>query len=123
MEYRKVVGAEHESATLLNNRELRSSKMVEAARIEPEAGAPVSTADMGKKGAKTLQLKGLRGSAGVSKKQKAEEVTHLSGIDPNKIYAICMQQPELAQVALAWEGLTAEERARILAIVDETESG
>ena len=78
---------------------------------------------MGKKGAKTLQFKGLQGSAGVGKKQKAEEATHLSGINPNQIYAICMQQPELVQVALAWEGLTAEERARILAIVDKAETG
>ena len=34
--YRKAVGAEQESATPLNNRELHSSKMVEAAGIEPE---------------------------------------------------------------------------------------
>ena len=98
-------------------------KMAPRVGFEPETGAPVNTADMRKKGAKTLQFKELRGSAGVSKKQKAEEVTHLSGIDPNKIYAICMQQSELAQVALAWEGLTAEERARILAIVDKAETG
>jgi hypothetical protein len=31
-----------------------------------------------------------------------------------------MQQPELAQVAQAWAMLSDEERARILAIVDET---
>ena len=97
--------------------------MVEAAEIEPEDESPVNTADMGKMGAKSLQFKGLQGSAGVSKKQKAEEVTHLSGIDPNAIYAICMQQPELVQVALAWAGLSAEEQARILAIVDEVQSG
>ena len=97
--------------------------MVEAAEIEPEDESPVNTADMGKMGAKSLQFKGLQGSAGVSKKQKAEEVTHLSGIDPNAIYAICMQQPELARVAQAWAMLSNEERARILAIVDETESG
>ena len=97
--------------------------MVEAAGIEPEDESPVNTAYISKKEAKTLQCKELQGSAGVGKKQKAEEAAHLSGIDPNAIYAICTQQPELAQVALAWEGLTAEERARILAIVDETESG
>ena len=96
--------------------------MVEAAGIEPEAEAPVNTADMGKKGAKTLQFKELQGSAGVSKKQKAEEAAHLSGIDPNAIYAICMQQPELARVAQAWAMLSDEERARILAIVDKPES-
>jgi hypothetical protein len=94
--------------------------MVEAAGIEPEDEAPVNTAYISKKEAKTLQFKGLQGSAGVSKKQKAEEGTHLSGIDPNTIYAICMQQPELAQVAQAWAMLSDEERARILAIVDET---
>ena len=33
--YRQAVGAEQESATPLNNRELHSSKMVEAAGIEP----------------------------------------------------------------------------------------
>ena len=97
--------------------------MVEAAEIEPEDESPVNTADMGKMGAKSLQFKGLQGSAGVSKKQKAEEGTHLSGIDPNAIYAICMQQPELARVTHAWAMLSDEERTRILTIVDETESG
>ena len=96
--------------------------MVEAAEIEPEDESPVNTADMGKMGAKSLQFKGLQGSAGVSKKQKAEEVTHLSGIDPNAIYAICMQQPELARVAQAWAMLSDEKRARILTIVDKPES-
>ena len=33
--YRQAVGAEQESATPLNNRELHSFKMVEAAGIEP----------------------------------------------------------------------------------------
>ena len=117
-----AVGEEQENATPFNTRELRSSKMVETAGIEPEDESPVNTADIGKKGAKSLQFKGLQASAGVGEKQKAEEVTHLSGIDPNAIYAICMQQPELVQVALAWARLSAEERARILAIVDETES-
>ena len=93
--------------------------MVEAAGIGPEDEAPVNTAEMGEKGAKSLQFKGLQGSAGVSKKQKAEEVTHLSGIDPNAIYAICMQQPELARVVQFWAVLSNEERARILAIIDE----
>ena len=97
--------------------------MMEAAGIEPEDESPVNTAYISKKEAKTLQFKELQGSAGVGKKQKAEEAAHLSGIDPNAIYAICMQQSELAQVALAWEGLTAKERARILAIVDETDFG
>ena len=97
--------------------------MVEAAGIEPEDESTVNTAYISKKEAKTLQFKELHGSAAVGKKQKAEEAAHLSGIDLNAIYAICMQQSELAQVALAWEGLTAKERARILTIVDETESG
>ena len=96
--------------------------MVKTAGIEPEDESPVNTADMGKKGANSLQFKRLQGSAGVSNKQKAEDAAHLSGIDPNAIYAICMQQPELVHVALAWARLSAEERARILAIVDETES-
>ena len=96
--------------------------MVEATGIEPEDEAPINTADIGKKGAKPVQFKGLQGSAGVSKKQKAEEAAHLSGIDPNAIYAICMQQPKLARVALAWTGLSAEQRACILAIVDAAES-
>jgi hypothetical protein len=34
--YRQAVGAEQESATPLNNRELHSFKMVEAAGIEPQ---------------------------------------------------------------------------------------
>ena len=98
----------------------RSNK--EAAGIEPEDESPVNTADMGKKGANSLEFKGLQGSAGVSNKQKAEEAAHLSGIDPNAIYAICMQQPELARVAQAWAMLSDEERARILTIVDKPES-
>ena len=93
--------------------------MVEAAGIEPEDESPVNTADMGKMGAKSLQFKGLQGSAGVSNKQNAEEAAHLSGIDPNAIYAICMQQPELARVVQFWAVLSNEERARILAIIDE----
>ena len=101
---------------------MRSQKMVEAAEIEPEDESPVNTADMGKMGAKSLQFKGLQGSAGVSKKQKAEEVTHLSGIDPNAIHAICMQQPELARIAQVWAGLSDEKRACILAIVDENQA-
>ena len=102
------------------SRMYRSNKEVEG--IEPEDESPVNTADMGKKRANSLQFKGLQGSAEVRNKQKAEEAAHLSGIDPNAIYAICMQQPELVQVSLAWARLSAEERARILAIVDETES-
>ena len=43
----------------------------------------------------------------------------MSGIDPNAIYAICMQEPEFAQVLQFWAVLSNEERARILAIVDE----
>ena len=35
--YRQAVGAEQGSATPLNNRELHSSKMVEAAGIEPRS--------------------------------------------------------------------------------------
>ena len=92
--------------------------MVEAAGIEPEDESPVNTADMGKKGANSLEFKGLQGSAGVSKKQKAEEAAHLSGIDPNAIYAICMQQPELARVALAWASLSEEERAHVMKIAE-----
>ena len=61
--------------------------MVETAGIEPEDESPVNTADMGKKGANSLQFKGLQGSAGVSNKQKAEEAAHLSGFDSNAIYA------------------------------------
>ena len=38
----------------------------------------------------------------------------------NAIYAICMQQPELARVAQAWAMLSDEKRARILVIVNET---
>ena len=47
---------------------------------------------------------------------------HLSDIDPNAIYAICMQQPELAQVLQFWAVFSDEERARILAIVDENQA-
>ena len=93
--------------------------MVETAGIEPEDESPANTADMGKKGAKSLQCKELKGSAGVSKKQNAKKAAHLSGIDPNAIYAICMQQPELARVVQFWAVLSDEERARILVIVDE----
>ena len=77
---------------------------------------------MGKMGAKSLQFKGLQGSARVSKKQKTEEAAHLSGIDPNAIYAICMQEPELARIAQVWAGLSDEKRACILAIVDENQA-
>ena len=93
--------------------------MVEAAGIEPEDESPVDSAHVGIKGAKSLKFKELQASAGVSEKQKAEEAAHLSGIDPNAIYAICMQQPELARVVQFWAVLSDEERARILAIVDE----
>ena len=117
-----MVGSDLKSATPFDTRELRSSKMVEAAVIEPEDGSPVDTANRGKKGAKSLQFKELQASAGVSKKQKAEEAEHLAGIDPNAIYAICMQQPELARIAQVWAGLSDEKRACILAIVDENQA-
>ena len=91
--------------------------MVQAAGIEPEDESPVDSANRGKKEARSLQFKELQASAGVSKKQKAEETAHLSGIDPNAIYVICMQQPKLAQVVQFWAVLSDEERARILAIV------
>ena len=97
--------------------------MVEATGIEPKDESPVDSANRSKNEAKSLQFKELQAPTGVRKKQNAEEAASLSGIDPNAIYAICMQQSELAQVALAWEGLTAKERARILAIVDETDFG
>ncbi len=91
---------------------------MKAAEIEPENEAPINTADVGKKGANSLQFTGLQGSAGLRDRQKTEEAANLSGIDPNAIYAICMQQPELVHVALAWARLSVEKRARILAIVD-----
>ena len=93
--------------------------MVEAAGIEPEDESPVDSENRSNKGAKSLQFKELQASTGVRKKQKAEEAAHLSGIDPNAIYAICMQQPELARVVQFWAVLSDEERARILTIVDE----
>ncbi len=93
--------------------------MVEAAGIEPEDESPVDSANRSKKETKSLQFKKLQASTGVRKKQKAEEAAHLSGINPNAIYAICMQQPELARVVQFWAVLSDEERARILAIVDE----
>jgi len=93
--------------------------MVEAAGIEPEDESPVGSANKSKKGVKSLQFKELQASPERSKKQKTEEAAHLSGIDPNAIYAICMQQPELARVVQFWAVLSDEERARILTIVDE----
>ena len=93
--------------------------MVEAAGIEPEDESPVDSENRSNKGAKSLQFKELQASTERSKKQKAEEAAHLSGIDPNAIYAICMQQPEIARVVQSWAVLSDEERARILAIVAE----
>ena len=93
--------------------------MVEEAGIEPEDESPVDSANRSKKEAKSLQFKELQAPTGVRKKQKAEEAARLSGIDPNAIYAICMQQPELARVVQFWAVLSDEERARILAIVYE----
>ena len=93
--------------------------MVEAAGIEPEDESPVDSANRSKNEAKSLQFKELQAPTGVRKKQNAEEAASLSGIDPNAIYAICMQQPELARVVQFWAVLSDEERARILAIVYE----
>ena len=65
-----AVGGEQESATPFNTRELRFSKMVEAAGIEPEDESPVNTAYISKKRGKNLAIQGV---ARISwSRQKAE---------------------------------------------------
>jgi hypothetical protein len=58
--YRKAVGAELESATPFKNRELRSSKMVQAAGIEPEGTRSKHNAEPAQNRAKPEQNQALR---------------------------------------------------------------
>ena len=125
--YRQAVGAENESATPLNKRELHSFKMVEAAGIEPEGTQSKHNAEPAQNRAKPEQNQTL--TAPVSPAENEPESTSLHFRDTNetlpnaqKLYGTTKpaQQPmpnDLARVVAAWPSLSDDQKAQILAIV------
>ena len=125
--YRQAVGAEQESATPLNNRELHSLKMVEAAGIEPEGTQSKHNAEPAQNRAKPEQNQALR--TPISPAEHQPESTSLHFRDTNetlpnaqKLYGTTnpAQQPmpnDLARVVAAWRSLSDDQKAQILAIV------
>ena len=122
-----AVGSELKSATPFTKIELRSSKMVEAAGIEPEGTQSKHNAEPAQNRAKPEQNQALR--TPISPAEHQPESTSLHFRDTNetlpntqKLYGTTKpaQQPmpnDLARVVAAWPSLSDDQKAQILAIV------
>ena len=115
------------SATLCCQRELRYSKMVEAAGIEPEGTRSQHYAEHAQNRTKPEQNQALRKPISPAEHQPESTSLHFRDTNetlPNtqKLYGTTKpaQQPmpnDLARVVAAWPSLSDDQKAQILAIV------
>ena len=124
-----AVGGEQESATPFNTRELRFSKMVGAAGIEPEGTRSKHNAEPAQNRAKPEQNQALRTPLSPAEHQPESTSLHFRDTNatlPNtqKLYGTAKpaQQPmpnDLARIVAAWPSLSDDQKVQLLAIVGE----
>ncbi len=116
-----AVGAEQESATPFDNRELRSSKMVEAAGIEPVEVKSAETTPTPHHATKPLQNNTLATPPTSTDSQNTTPSTQDDNIlqQPKCVPGVYQNIPaDLAKVVSAWAELSEDAKQRIVEIIE-----
>ena len=115
-----AVGEEQENATPFNTRELRSSKMVEAAGIEPVEVTSADNTLAPHPTTKPLQNNTLATSLSATDSQKTTPSTQDNNIlqQPKCVPGVYQDIPaDLAKVVSAWAELSEDAKQRIVEII------